>query len=467
MWPFSKPTLSVYNTLTRKVEPVRPHHNKTVSVYTCGPTVYDAPHIGNMRAYILADTLNRALRVVGYTPKHVINITDVGHLTNDSDDGDDKVEVAAKQSGMSAKSITEKNEALFIQDLERVGVPTDRYLFPRASDYIIPQIEIVKALEKKGYTYKTDDGIYFDTSRFPAYGNLSGQRADGKEAGARVGVGQKKHVTDFALWKLSQPTDARQQEWDSPWGRGFPGWHLECSAMAFALLGQEVDIHTGGMDHIPIHHENEIAQSEAVSGRPYVRTWIHGAFITINKERIAKSLGNGITLNDLALRGIDPMAYRLWILQGSYRTPMNFTWDAVGAAQTTLERLRRSISTSETTTGTADKKIVREATSYLVSNLDTPKLVALFIDVAGRADMNPSVHQATLRVLDTMLGLNLFAPTTPSQPTIPDNVQAWVTEREAARQEKRFADADSLRDQIEGAGYRVADTESGPFVTKV
>lgn len=467
MWPFSKPTLSVYNTLTRKVELVRPRHNKTVSVYTCGPTVYDAPHIGNMRAYILADILNRALRIVGYIPKHVINITDVGHLTNDSDDGDDKVEVAAKQSGLSAKSITEKNEALFIQDLERVGVPTDRYLFPRASDYIIPQIEMVKTLEEKGYTYKTDDGIYFDTSRFPAYGNLSGQRADDKEAGARVDVGQKKHATDFALWKLSQPTDARQQEWDSPWGRGFPGWHLECSAMAFALLGQEVDIHTGGMDHIPIHHENEIAQSEAVSGRPYVRTWIHGAFITINKERIAKSLGNGITLNDLALRGIDPMAYRLWILQGSYRTPMNFTWDAVGAAQTTLERLRRSISTSDAPNGTADKTIVREATSYLVSNLDTPKLVALFIDVAGRADMNPGVRQATLRVLDTMLGLNLFEATTPSQPTIPDNVQAWVTEREAARQEKRFADADSLRDQIEEAGYRVADTESGPFVTKV
>ena len=464
MWPFSKPKLELYNTLTRTVEPFVPRKWREVTVYSCGPTVYGAPHIGNMRVYIMADTLNRALRLAGYTPKHVINITDVGHLTNDSDDGADKVEVAAKQAGRSAKDITEENTQLFFKDLERLQIPLANYAFPRASEFIVEQIALVQRLEEKGYTYKTSDGIYFDTSRFPAYGRLSGQNLSEREAGSRVEMGQKKNPTDFAVWKFSDPAETRQQEWDSPWGRGFPGWHLECSAMAFDLLGEQIDIHTGGMDHIPIHHENEIAQSEAATQKHYVRTWVHGAFITINKEKVSKSLGNTITLNQLIDRGIDPQAYRLWVLQGSYRTPMNFTWDAIEAAQTTLERLRKARPQGEA--GQPDKAIVAKAATYLLSNLDTPKIIALLSDVAGRKDMQPNTQAATLDALGAMLGISLTSSEKRTEKT-PEEILALLVEREAARQEKRFAEADEIRARIEAAGYQVNDTEAGPSVTKV
>lgn len=464
MWPFSRSTLSLYNTLTKKVEVFKPRNPKEVTIYSCGPTVYDAPHIGNMRAYITADTLNRALRLAGYIPKHVINITDVGHLTNDSDHGADKVEVAAKQTGRTAKDITEHNTQLFFKDLERLKIPLDHYHFPRASEFIQEQIALVQRLESGGYTYRTDDGIYFDTSRFPAYGHLSGQTLSEREAGARVDLGQKKNPTDFAVWKFSDPAEARQQEWDSPWGRGFPGWHLECSAMVFELLGEQIDIHTGGMDHIPIHHENEIAQSEAVTHKQYVRTWIHGAFITINKEKISKSLGNTITLDQLIERGIDPQAYRLWVLQGSYRTPMNFTWDAIEAANTTLERLRKA--RPSVAPGTPDKDTVAKATSYLFSNLDTPKIVALLSEVAGKKDMQPKTQAATLDVLSSMLGISLELPERDTEET-PETILALLLEREAARQEKRFTEADEIRARIEASGYQVHDTETGPSVTKV
>lgn len=464
MWPFSKPKLSLYNTLTRKVETFTPRDAKEVTIYSCGPTVYDAPHIGNMRAYITADTLNRAIRLAGHAPKHVINITDVGHLTNDSDDGADKVEVAAKQSGRTAKDITQANTQLFFKDLERLQIPLTNYHFPKASEFIEQQITLVKRLEEKGYTYTTDDGVYFDTSRFSTYGHLSGQNLSEREAGARVDLGQKKHPTDFAVWKFSNPGEVRQQEWESPWGRGFPGWHLECSAMAFDLLGEQIDIHTGGMDHIPIHHENEIAQSEAVTQKQYVKTWLHGAFITINKEKISKSLGNGITLEDLIERGIDPQAYRLWALQGSYRTPMNFTWEAVEAANTTLERLRKARPSVEP--GTPDRDIVAKATAYIFSNLDTPRIIALLSEVAGKNDMKPNTKTATLDALSNMLGISLETVEKKKVET-PEEILALLLEREAARQEKRFAEADEIRARIEAAGYQVNDTEAGPSVTKV
>lgn len=327
------------NTLTRQKEEFKPINLGKVGIYTCGPTVYWFAHIGNWRAYVFADLLRRALEHGGFEVRHIINITDVGHLVGDGDEGEDKMLLAMRREGKTAFDIARFYEAAFLADSGKLNILTAS-VYPRATEHIAEQIELVKKLEERELTYKTSDGIYFNTAALPEYGRLSGQSAEEKQAGARVEIGEKKNKTDFALWKFSPTGSKREMEWNSPWGVGFPGWHLECSAMSKKYLGVPFDIHTGGEDHIAVHHENEIAQTMGADGVFEANFWLHNAYLLVDGGKMSKSLGNIYTLNQLAEKGIEPMALRLFFLGAHYRTKLNFTFEAVQGAQKALERLR-------------------------------------------------------------------------------------------------------------------------------
>ncbi|MEK9131139.1 MAG: cysteine--tRNA ligase, partial [Patescibacteria group bacterium] len=330
--------IHLYNTLTRQeddFQPIKPGH---VGIYSCGPTVYGFAHIGNLRAFTIADVLCRTLRANGLEVKQVMNITDVGHLVGDGDDGEDKMIVAMKREGKSAWDIAKFYTDAFFHDVALINiVPATEY--PRATEHIAEQIAMLKDLEKNGFTYRTSDGIYFDTSKLPDYGKLSRQKSEDKKAGARVDLGEKKNATDFALWKFSPMNEKREMEWDSPWGVGFPGWHLECSAMSKKYLGVPFDIHTGGVDHIAVHHENEIAQTQGVDGVLEANVWMHNEFLTVDGGKMSKSLGNLYVMQDVRDHNIDPLALRYLFLVAHYRTKLNFTWEALEGAQNALHKL--------------------------------------------------------------------------------------------------------------------------------
>ncbi len=316
--------LKIYNTLSRKKEIFKPINKNKVGIYTCGPTVYWYQHIGNLKAYLFSDFLKRILMYNGYNVNHVINITDVGHLTSDSDSGDDKIEIAAYKEGKSAKEIADYYFNAYYNDLKKLNVLMPN-VWAKATEHIKEQIELINRLEEKGFTYKTSDGIYFDSSKFKDYGKIANLKKENLKAGKRVSLGEKKNLTDFALWKFSSEPGKRQQEWESPWGIGFPGWHIECSAMSTKYLGQHFDIHTGGEDHIPVHHTNEIAQSEAASGKKFVNYWMHISFLLFKGEKVSKSKGGLYTLSELEQLGYKPEHYRYLVLQTHYRKPLNFS----------------------------------------------------------------------------------------------------------------------------------------------
>lgn len=463
-------TLLLYNSLSKQMEPFRPLKGRTVRMYTCGPTVYDYAHIGNLRSYIFADVLKRVLLANRYRVRHVMNITDVGHLTDDADAGEDKVEVAAGRQEKTASEIAVYYTQEFLRDLQQLNVlPADK--MPRATEYIAEQIALVRVLEQEGYTYRTSDGVYFDASKFAPYGRaFGGQALTEKAAGARVEVrSTKRSPHDFALWKFTPPGVKRQMEWESPWGVGFPGWHLECSAMSRALLGQPFDIHTGGVDHIPVHHTNEIAQSEAAYGQPLAAFWLHGAFLTVDGGRMGKSEGNLITIAQLMERGFDPLAYRLFVLGAHYRSPLNFTWEALGAAAQALEHLRERCSElpkPPVRIHATIKPIVQERTERFLSacndDLDTPKALALLWDVV-KGSRDPRAQSAIIAYADQVFGLGicdvLGVPV-----AIPREVHDLVAAREAARTTKQWARADVLRAQIQAMGFLVEDTQNGPKI---
>lgn len=462
--------LAFYNSLTKSVEPFRPLRGRTVRMYTCGPTVYDFAHIGNLRSYLFADTVKRVFAANGYRVRHVVNITDVGHLTGDADEGEDKVERAAAKERRTAKQITAFYTRAFVRDLARLGIAKPSAM-PRATAYIRQQIALVRTLERMGIAYRTEDGVYFDTAKFPAYGRaFGGQALAEKEAGARVEVrSEKRHPHDFALWKVTPPGVRRQQEWASPWGRGFPGWHLECSVMGRSLLGQPFDIHTGGIDHIPVHHTNEIAQSEAAYGVPLAHTWMHGAFLTVDGKRMGKSEGNLITLDEIARRGFDPFAYRYLVLGAHYRSPLNFTWDALGGAQAALDRIRAHCRTLPR--GRARGTIRRAPSPGVVSaverfrgacddDLDTPRALAVLWEVV-KGSASAADHAAFLREADAILGLGL-TNVLGKRIRVPTAVQKLVAAREEARIAKDWARADVLRAQIAALGWLIEDASSGP-----
>ena len=440
-------------------------------IYSCGPTLYQTAHIGNMRAYVFADTLNKALRHFGYKPKHVINFTDVGHLTDDADAGEDKVEKQAKKENRSAEEITEQFGKIFLSDLKKLNINTKKYLFPRATHYIDEQIALVQKLEQKGYTYAIDDGIYFDTQKYKAYGTLGLSNNEEDAEHTRIQqVAGKKHLHDFALWKRTPRNTKRQQEWNSPWGRGFPGWHIECSAMAMDLLGKTIDVHSGGIDHITVHHNNEIAQSECATDEVFANIWMHVAFLTMSGEKISKSLGNTCTVSDLEEQEHSPLALRYLFLQASYRTPLSFSLSALQAAGTALQRLQKEynalvIPLFLRLTGEREKKYCAAIDSAIASDLNTAKVIAIMWDVIHDTTLSPGIKKNTLRYADRVLGI-LSKNKEPAHDSVPEEIQNLLNNRNAARAKKEYKTADSLRKQIHSLGYEVIDTEGASTAVK-
>lgn len=472
----SKAPLLFTNTLTGTKDIFTSYKAGVATLYSCGPTVYSKQHIGNLRAYIFSDTIARVLTQAGFRVKPVINITDVGHLVADADEGEDKMLVGATREGLTATEIADKYTKLFLNDLGALNIDTDAIQFPRASEYISEQIALITTLEKEGYTYHTTDGIYFDTARFAAYGAFDRHPAHARETlnaeiGRRITSNKEKHQpADFALWRFSHRGHTRLQEWQSPWGRGFPGWHIECSAMARALLGQPVDIHTGGIDHIPLHHTNEIAQSEAAYGTPLARVWMHEAFLTVDGSKISKSLENEVYLSDIEARGFHPLALRYFFLQASYRTTVSFTWDALKASDGALERLWklarevRALSSERRAPSEPGRRLV----SHLRDDLATPAALALLWESLKDDELTPSQLWDMIVLADEVLGLLLSTPPgTRGAEVLPEEVQSLMRERDEARTRRDFARADELRIHIENRGYRVDDAPSGTVVTRV
>ncbi len=455
--------LTIWNTPDRRAESFKPISGKHVGLYTCGPTVYGAAHIGNLRAFLFEDVLKRTLLLLGYDVKHVMNITDVGHLVGDGDVGEDKVEKTAAKTGKSAWDIAREYESLFLKDLARLHILKPDAL-PRATEHIAEQIALVKALEEKGYVYKTSDGLYFDTAKFGAYGKLGGQKLEEKEAGKRVAIrDEKRHPADFALWKFSPTPGAgpkRQMEWESPWGVGFPGWHIECSAMSVKYLGQPFDIHCGGVDHIAVHHENEIAQSEAATGKPLANYWMHSEFLLVDGKRMGKSEGNGYTLDDLIAKGFDPLAFRYFCLGAHYRSKINFTWEGLEGAQHALQKLR-TIARALPAGRAHDHAPLRGFTEALENDLNTPEALAVMWDML-KSDATDEDKGSMLLKMDEVLGLGL-AGLVGKKTMAPQEIVALAEQRQKARAEKDWAASDALRQQIEEKGWNVKDRDHDSF----
>jgi cysteinyl-tRNA synthetase len=453
-------TLRLFDTYTRSRRTFAPLQPPAVGLYACGPTVYDYAHIGNLRTYIFEDILRRVLDFNGYTVTHVMNITDVGHLVSDADTGEDKMEKGARRTGKSAWAIAEFYTQAFKEDLRRLNIlePT---IWCRATAHIPEQIEAIRCIEAKGFTYRTSDGIYFDTSKFPGYGRLARLDITGLQAGVRVGVGEKRHPTDFALWKFSPSDQQRQMEWESPWGVGFPGWHIECSAMSATYLGPFFDIHCGGEDHIAVHHTNEIAQTEACHGTHLANYWLHGHFLQLDEAKMAKSTGDFLRVQTLMERGYDPLAYRFFCLSAHYRAKLNFTWDSLDGAATALQRLRLATD-SWGPPGRADTEYMQQFTEQINDDLNLPRAMAVTWDMV-RSGLPVATKKATLLQFDRVLGLRL-TKWQPPEEAVPEALMTLVQQRQQARAEKRWKDADALREQINVAGYEIEDRPEGPRV---
>lgn len=473
--PAATQPVRLFNTLTGSTDEFTPLSPPKVTIYSCGPTVYDYAHIGNLRAYVFSDILKRTLLHVGYDVKHTINLTDFGHLTDDGDAGEDKMMKGLKREGlpvtlMAMRQLSDHYISAFKEDTAamRILPPTT---WARASDYVTAQIRLVETLEGKGYTYETRDGVYFDISKFPAYGKLGHINLDALRSGARVTVNEeKRHPADFALWKKGL------LGWDSRWGKGFPGWHVECSAMAIATLGKQIDIHTGGIDHVHTHHNAEIAQSEAATGKEFARFWMHGEFITIDSTKISKSLSNGITLRNLIELGFSGEDYRYWLLTAHYRSPVNFTVEALKAAKQALYRLKRTV--YEEYRGikpTIDEPSLDRFTAHLANDLDTPGAIAEMWEVVRSSTLSREQKYGTVLAMDSVLDIGLSEDPEDgvrslgiiSKEDLPADIQDLVDTREMARVARNWIEADRLREALNLKGYSIEDTPHGPKVTKV
>ena len=465
------PPLRLHNTLSGKLEEFVPL-GSTVKMYNCGPTAYDRQHIGNLFPPVLANTLRRTIEAWGHKVKEINNITDFGHLSED-EMSEDKMTVGLRREKLSLtlpnmRKLAEKYAELFFEDLPPLGVDPQKISYPRASDYIQEQIALVETLVQKGYAYTTSDGVYFDTSRFPSYGKLGGINLAGQQQGTRVEKNkEKKSPHDFALWKRD-----KKLGWESPWGLGFPGWHTECVAMIFTLLGKQIDIHMGGADLVPVHHNNEIAQAEAVTGKQFVRYWVHNAHITIEGKKISKSLRNTVYLHNIVDRGLVPRALRYWFLTAHYRTPANFTWGALEGADTALLRLNRVYLELPPSHLPPDEEFMDDFYAAIANALDTPAALARVWELVKDQSITPTVKRASLAEADRVLGLGLSEarPSTTLRviphAELPEGVQELLDAREAARHKKDFDKADELRHEIESAGYELKDTPEGPKISK-
>jgi cysteinyl-tRNA synthetase len=481
-------SLRFHNQLSKQVDDFTPQRESEVSLYTCGPTVYNYLHVGNWTAYIYWDVLVRVLQANGLAVTRVMNITDVGHLVSDADDGEDKLEKGARREGKTAWEVAQFYTDDFLNGMTQLGLIMPTHI-TKATDYIGQQLELVRTLKDKGYTYQIDDGIYFDTAKFPSYGDFAGLDLDAQKAGARVEFNpEKRNPSDFALWKFTPAGETRDMEWETPSDlvsedertrKGFPGWHLECSAMAMSLLGHTLDLHTGGIDHIPVHHTNEIAQSEAATGVRFSNYWLHNNHLKVNGTKISKSLDNGYTLSDLEEHGFSPLDFRLFVLQGHYRSEGNFTFENLEAAKhrrlnwrsvAALRHQTHDTLRSDDDQETDDKTVSLYAASQalveaLSADLNTPEAFKIIDDafdrILGRSlkDIHQHALEQFLQTIDSTLGLQLLEST----PDITDDQKRTILERERARENKDWATSDALRAVLEKERVTVRDTPSGPI----
>lgn len=474
------PDIRVFNTTSREKEVFSPLEPGIVNIYHCGPTVYHYQHIGNMRRFIFADLAHRMFAANNYKIKQVINITDVGHLVSDEDEGEDKMEKGAKREGKTVQEIAAMYTKDFMEDLSLLKIRTDDTLFPKATENIPEQIEMIKTLEEKGFTYQISDGVYFDTSKDECYGDFARLDIKGMREGARVVKNaEKKNLTDFALWRFLPKDEQRQQEWESPWGVGFPGWHIECSAMAKKFLGTTIDLHTGGVDHIPVHHTNEITQSENANYAPFVRYWMHNEHVDFSGSKMAKSGDSFIRLKDLVEKGYHPLAYRYYTLLAHYRTKINFSFEALDAATVAWKRLMGTTGISDifkqgglqaAHEGHLHTKTFNAALAAFNDDLDTPKMIALIWDMMKDSSITDEDKKATILKIDEMLGIidpDYKIEEALSLDSLPEDIKTLIEERQRARDAKDWNKADELRATLKEKGYEIKDEKEGIAITRV
>ena len=464
--------MKIYNTLTRQKEELKPLNKDYVGIYSCGPTVYQYAHIGNLRTYIFMDELRRVLKRNGYTLKHVMNITDVGHLTSDGDEGEDKMAKSARIMKKDPYEIAEYFTGVFLKDIDRLNI-TRPEIITKATDNINQMIDFVVGLCDKGYGYETSDGIYYDIQKFKGYGKLSGNNLDDLMSGARVDVNdEKRHPADFAIWKKAPKEHIMQ--WKSPWGVGYPGWHIECSAMGLRFLGEKFDIHTGGVDHIPIHHENEIAQSEGLLGHPMVNYWMHGEFMLVNGGKMSKSLGNTYTVDQLIEKGYSPLVFRYFCLNAHYRNKINFTFESMDAAKKALKNLHKEIDRHKGAKGQVDASVLEgfknEFDEAVNDDLNIPKALGIVWNMAKYDIKSNDIYELILST-DDVLGLDLDKEFEDVEVAVDDDLSAKVEEliakRLEAKKAKDWATADAIRNELTEMGIALKDTPQGTTWSKM
>lgn len=449
-------TLKLYNTLKREKEEFKPLVEGQAKVYSCGPTVYGTAHIGNLRAYIFMDLVRRLLEFNNFKTTLVMNITDVGHLTDDADQGEDKMEKGAKREGKTVWEIAENYTKEFLEDIEKLNIKKP-HVICKATDHIKEQIDMIKQIEKNGFTYKTSDGIYFDTSKLKDYGKLIPNfKPENLEAGKRVEMGEKKNATDFALWKFSGK-EKRQMEWESPWGTGFPGWHIECTAMGCKYLGDVFDIHTGGIEHIPIHHTNEIAQAKGANNKDHVNYWMHCDHLLVDNNKMAKSIGNVVYLKDILKKGFEPEDFRYLTLTTHYKKNLNFTYKSLESARSArlniLNKVKQFIGLKEI----ENNEYLEKFKQAINDDINTSKALSVLQEVLN-SNIEDEEKLFLVKKFDEVLGLNLTSFKTAK---IPEEITILANKRLEAKKQKDFELADNLREQINSKGYKIKDTPHG------
>lgn len=456
--------MKLYNTLTRQKEEFVPINGNQVKMYSCGPTVYNYAHIGNLRTYVFMDILRRTLKYNGYELLNVMNITDVGHLVSDEDEGEDKMVKGAREQKKTPWEIAEYYTDVFMEDIAALNIGRPE-IIPKATDHIKEMISFVEGLLEKGYAYETSDGIYFDISKFDGYGKLSRLNLEEQMAGARVEVNdEKRHPADFALWKKAPKEHVMQ--WESPWGMGYPGWHIECSAMGRKYLGDRFDIHTGGVDHIPVHHENEIAQSEALLGEPAVNFWLHGEFMMVNNGKMSKSLGNTYTIANIKERGYNPLAFRYMCLNAHYRNKLNFTWDVMQASQVSYDRfIEGALQHKEGTAEIPDDvqtSFLTEFEDAINDDLNIPKALGIAWNMVRYPEKSKDIYELLLKMDDVFgLGIKYAEQKSAEEPELDAEIERLIEERQQARKEKNWKLSDEIRDKLKEMGIELQDTPQG------
>lgn len=465
--------LRLYNTLSRQIETVTSFKPGQIGLYCCGPTVYNFQHIGNLKTYLCEDVLLRALRLSGYEVNHVMNITDVGHLAGDDHDetGEDKMLLAMRREQKNSHEIAQFYTDTFFHDCGLLNI-TRPNIVCKATEHIPEMIALIKRLEENGHAYFSNGNVYFDVSKRPDYGKLAGLNLEQLQAGARIEIDpNKRNPHDFVLWFTNSKFKDQELQWDSPWGFGYPGWHIECTAMSMKYLGERFDIHCGGIDHIPVHHSNEIAQAEGAIGGPWVPHWFHSEHLLINAEKMAKSKGGFLTLKDLVEHGTDPLAFRLLVLGASYRRQLNFTWEALDSANNALRKMRQLTGKLKAATGNKEtinesgQKYIEEFWAAICDDLNTARALAVLWKLLGDESLSPGEIITVVTKLDSVLGLDLTTQDAVKS-EIPAEITGYAQARDLARQQKDWAEADRLRDLITAAGYEIQDSAEGTQVTQ-